>query len=120
MPTPSRKKGVKDWNGNRCVLCNEQRTVDGHDPCIANLPGVLYACCGHGNADGYIKFSDGRCLRFQPTEVDVDIPSVKTRFVEHGKVKIVPIFQMGAHRIFDFKTAKVRIKRFSNSRKAPS
>ena len=23
------------------------------DACMANLPGVIYACCGHGNGDGY-------------------------------------------------------------------
>lgn len=35
----------------------------GHDPCIKNLPGVEFACCGHGRQDGYVMFDDGRVLR---------------------------------------------------------
>jgi len=31
-----------------CQLCRQGRTPEGHDPCIANTPGVLFACCGHG------------------------------------------------------------------------
>jgi hypothetical protein len=32
----------------RCPVCDERETPDGHDPCIANLPDVFAACCGHG------------------------------------------------------------------------
>jgi hypothetical protein len=41
----------------------------GHDPCIANLPGVVAACCGHaaltaGGFDGcYVEFENGTVLR---------------------------------------------------------
>jgi hypothetical protein len=35
-------------------VCHQLRTPEGHDPCIANLPGVIEACCGHGVCPGYI------------------------------------------------------------------
>ena len=56
----------------QCERCGKPPTATGHDPCIADLPGVLAACCGHGGA-GYVFFDDevdgrglpvGRCLRF--------------------------------------------------------
>src|SRR5258707_458524 len=37
-----------------CVVCHQLRTPEGHDPCIANLPGVFQACCGHGVCSGYM------------------------------------------------------------------
>lgn len=45
-------------NYRPCPLCghlpkNEQ------DYCIANLPGVKNACCGHGVHKGYIQFENG-------------------------------------------------------------
>lgn len=46
-----------------CVRCKLPPTKEGHDPCIANLPGVENACCGHGVSEGYIAFTDGRILR---------------------------------------------------------
>ena len=46
-----------------CENCGKRRTKDGHDPCIANLPGVLFACCGHGRRDGYVHFENGMTLR---------------------------------------------------------
>lgn len=98
-----------NWVGNRCVSCKERRTPDGHDPCIANLPGVLFACCGHGKEEGYIKFIDGRVLRFNATEVTLDIPSVKTS-------DEVPIYQLRSSRIFNFKTKRVQLKRYDTIR----
>ena len=44
-----------------CGVC-ERRYVPGFqdDPCIAGLPGVTYACCGHGEeSGGYILFENG-------------------------------------------------------------
>jgi hypothetical protein len=32
-----------------CPACHRHRTPAGHDPCIADLPGVKAACCGHGD-----------------------------------------------------------------------
>lgn len=35
----------------------------GHDPCIANLPGVVLACCGHGVKKGSIRFENGIIIK---------------------------------------------------------
>jgi hypothetical protein len=50
-------------NRRSCVKCGKNMTDKGHDYCIANLPGVTNACCGHGVDEGYIQFEDGRVLR---------------------------------------------------------
>jgi hypothetical protein len=46
------------------------RPPSGHDPCIENLPGVLYACCGHGVEPGYISFENGVIIRGVFTEIE--------------------------------------------------
>jgi hypothetical protein len=47
-----------------CPKCRQYRTVKGHDPCIANLPGVNGACCGHGDDDrAYVQRKNGETLR---------------------------------------------------------
>lgn len=54
-----------EWIKRRraCENCGRRRTKEGHDPCIADLPGVLFACCGHGRHDGYVHFENGMTLR---------------------------------------------------------
>ena len=52
-----------------CPHCHEPRPASGHDPCIAGLSGVRFACCGHGRERGYIFFLSGQVLRFWPIEV---------------------------------------------------
>lgn len=49
--------------GVRCTKCNKSATKDGHDPCIANLHGVINACCGHGHDQGYVMFENGITIR---------------------------------------------------------
>ena len=73
----------------RCLHCDQTRTAERHDPCIANLPGVMHACCGHGQR-GCIRFLDGRIIRVNMTSVERfdlydggdDIPEIEvlTRF----------------------------------------
>lgn len=53
---------VVDTMDPDCNLCGKKRTKDGHDPCIANLPGVKFACCGHGTDQGYIFFENGTII----------------------------------------------------------
>ena len=45
-----------------CKICKKKATKDGHDPCIAGLPGVKFACCGHGGDGGYIMFENGKAI----------------------------------------------------------
>jgi len=52
-----------------CNHCGMYRTKDGHDPCIENLPGVKFACCGHGVHLGYISFENGTIIRFHNVTV---------------------------------------------------
>jgi hypothetical protein len=53
-----------------CPECHLARGKDRCDPCIGKLPGVLFACCGHGGKtpgncpDGYILFENGVAVRF--------------------------------------------------------
>ena len=46
-----------------CPKCKKLPTKDAHDPCIKNLPGVKFACCGHGVSEGYIWFENGVIVR---------------------------------------------------------
>lgn len=46
-----------------CMRCGLPPTVNGDDPCLANLPRVAYASCGHGGL-GYVKFDDGTRITF--------------------------------------------------------
>jgi len=55
--------GTPRSEGKPCVRCGEHATELGHDPCIANIPGAVYACCGHGIEEGYIQYGPrvGEC-----------------------------------------------------------
>jgi len=45
-----------------CGECGLGITPEGHDGCLGTLPGVLNACCGHGDeSDAYIQYSDKTC-----------------------------------------------------------
>lgn len=55
---------LKDSPTRKCPRCEKLDTKEGHDHCIANLPNVDYACCGHGVDDGYVKMSNGKTIRF--------------------------------------------------------
>lgn len=46
-----------------CARCGHLPNKKGHDWCIRNLPGVRFACCGHGEQDGYIMFENGITIR---------------------------------------------------------
>ena len=52
------------WTKRPCGHCGELATKKGHDRCIANLPGVVNACCGHGeDTDAYVMFENGVYLQ---------------------------------------------------------
>lgn len=58
-----------DWPDGRCQHCGVERpgVSDGPvsaDPCLGVLPGVRFACCGHGvRANAYVRFENGVTLR---------------------------------------------------------
>lgn len=62
-----------DWSAGRpCKGCGEKISPGCHDPCIAGLPQVRNACCGHmmpcdpagRKHPGYVGLNDGRIIRF--------------------------------------------------------
>lgn len=60
-------KTHKEWRvatlTNPCKRCGKP-PVNGHDACIAGLPGVEFACCGHGKRErAYIAFTNGTVVR---------------------------------------------------------
>ena len=47
-----------------CRRCGRGPTDEGHDPCLGKLPGVDYACCGHGKpSQAYVRFTNGVSIR---------------------------------------------------------
>lgn len=55
---------VLDKNNLRhCAKCGrDPNEYNGDDPCMAGLPGVRNACCGHGIDEAFIEFEDGRIV----------------------------------------------------------
>jgi len=48
----------------RCGHCSLPNRPDGHDPCLGSLPGVMNACCGHGERnEAFIQFENGVTVR---------------------------------------------------------
>ncbi len=55
---------VSDDPERDCGFCNLQQTPEGHDGCLGVLPGVMNACCGHGDdSTAYVQSFDGTCVR---------------------------------------------------------
>ena len=49
-----------------CGHCNKKRTPEGHDGCLGILPGLMNACCGHGEiGTAYVQFIDGSTVHKQ-------------------------------------------------------
>jgi hypothetical protein len=61
--TDDKSSTVLNWEGRLCGHCGLPFTEEGHDGCLGTLPGVMNACCGHGNvAEAYVQDLDGTCL----------------------------------------------------------
>lgn len=55
---------VDTWESRPCGHCGRDNTSEGYDACLGTLPGVMNACCGHGEVKGaYVHFDDGSCIR---------------------------------------------------------
>ncbi len=37
-----------------CVRCEEMPTKEGYDHCLGCIPGIRFACCGHGKDNPYL------------------------------------------------------------------
>ncbi|MCU6709292.1 hypothetical protein M6D81_11300 [Paenibacillus sp. J5C_2022] len=52
------------YESRPCGHCGKWNTAEGHDGCLGTLPGVMNACCGHGQAaDAYVQFPCGVSVR---------------------------------------------------------
>jgi hypothetical protein len=55
---------VSDDPGRDCGACGLAQTEEGHDPCLGTLPGVMNACCGHGEPDAaYVQIGPDEIIR---------------------------------------------------------
>lgn len=55
---------VADEPDRMCGRCNSPNREDDHDACLGELPGVMNACCGHGEtAEAYVQYPDGSSVR---------------------------------------------------------
>ena len=51
------------WRMRDCGHCGKPNTPEGHDGCLGTLPGVMNACCGHGQPqDAFVQFRGGTRL----------------------------------------------------------
>lgn len=53
-----------------CKVCGLDGAKDQPDPCLGCLPGVAFACCGHGYTNGYIAFENGVTIRARKMDID--------------------------------------------------
>lgn len=75
------QRTAETWKERPCGHCGLMQTAEGHDPCLGTLPGVINACCGHGNrSESFVMFEGGATLRGflldtqAPTEAQTDKP----------------------------------------------
>lgn len=55
---------VGTWENRPCSRCGKFATVEGHDACLGTLPGVMNACCGHGEiSEAYVQFENGNIVQ---------------------------------------------------------
>lgn len=57
-----------------CGFCGREYQEGDHDPCIRDLPGVKFACCGHGERTGYVSFENGVYIEFETRQIGRMIP----------------------------------------------
>ena len=52
------KETIKD-HLRPCKKCGKEYEFNAPDPCLGTLPGVAFACCGHGvQSEAYIQFKN--------------------------------------------------------------
>lgn len=50
-------------NERDCGFCGLSNTIEGHDGCLGTLPGVMNACCGHGDIkQAYVQFDSDNAI----------------------------------------------------------
>ncbi len=60
----TKESTVKGWRKRPCGHCGAHNTPEGHDGCLGTLPGLMNACCGHGEErEAYVQFLDGEAIQ---------------------------------------------------------
>jgi len=55
---------VGNYGQRDCGECKLLNREDGHDACLGELPGIMNACCGHGDPEeAYIQYPNGSDMR---------------------------------------------------------
>lgn len=55
---------ISDSYPEPCPRCGHiKQSINEPDGCLGRLPGVKFACCGHGKRPGYILFENGVSIR---------------------------------------------------------
>lgn len=71
------------WRDRPCGHCGLPNRDDGHDACLGELPGVVNACCGHGDPrDAYLQFKGGWTMKPNPytyREDGREVPAINRR-----------------------------------------
>lgn len=63
-------KTPTDGNERPCGRCDYPQTDEGHDGCLGTLPGIMNACCGHGQIkEAYVQFLDGSSIHGQSANI---------------------------------------------------
>lgn len=86
---------VSDDPDRACGMCGRNRTPEEHDACLANLPGVMNACCGHGDdSEAYVQFVDGRRLAgfTKKRESMKDLIAALQIFEKYGGDRMYPTY----------------------------
>lgn len=79
--------GESTAESRACIKCNNFATKEGHDPCIVNLPGVQFACCGHGITEGYIHFWDGETKRFEANQENIMVKYAENKMIKKSSIE---------------------------------
>jgi hypothetical protein len=59
----TKQSTVQTYAERPCGYCGKTQTTEGHDGCLGTLPGIMNACCGHGQTNEvYVQFLDGTSI----------------------------------------------------------
>lgn len=66
-----------------CGFCDVRATREGHDACLGTIPGVVNACCGHGEeSEAYITHDGGERISGATAMVMFAALGVGSRYIE--------------------------------------
>jgi hypothetical protein len=73
-----------------CPRCGKPPTPKGYDPCIADLPDIRAACCGHGKWSGHFVTHSGIKVAANNRRVKPETLRRYLDLVRRGEIKKLP------------------------------